>query len=375
VPVTDQADHGPEPEPGPGFEPAEPAPEPSSPRSITLSIATVALALGLSAVSALPLPYAISGPGPTLNTLGKVDGKPLISVSGAQTYPTTGELRLTTVSTAGGPGYPVSLGEVIRGWASGSTSVVPVESIFPTQQTKAQIDQQGQAEMTTSQEDASVAALEELGYTVPTTLTVGGVVDGSGAKGLLDKGDVITSIDGTRLTSFSQLSAAMDRVKPGATVTLGITRAGAEKTVEVVTTDGGQGRALIGVLIDPTFDMPVKISIQIDNIGGPSAGTMFALGIIDVLTPEDDAAGKIIAGTGTMDLTGAVGPIGGIEQKMFGAVRDGATWFLAPAGNCADVVGHVPDGLHVVRIATLHEAREAVLAIGAGKGDTLPTCS
>ncbi len=149
----------------------------------------MALALGLSAASALPLPYAISGPGPTLNTLGKADGKPLIAISGAQTYPTTGELRLTTVSTAGGPGYPglarrgdPRLGvRLDRRWCPSSRS-------SPPQQTKAQIDQQGQAEMTTSQEDASVAALEELGYTVPTTLTVGGVVDGSGAKGRAGQG-------------------------------------------------------------------------------------------------------------------------------------------------------------------------------------------
>jgi len=129
------------------------------------------------------------------------------------------------------------------------------------------------------------------------------------------------------------------------------------------------------VLIDPTFDMPVDVTISIDDIGGPSAGTMFALGIIDKLTPEDEADGEVIAGTGTMDVTGAVGPIGGIRQKLAGAERDGADWFLAPAGNCDEVVGHVPDGLRVVRVATLHEARVAMEAIGAGEAGDLPTCA
>ena len=146
----------------------------------------------------------------------------------------------------------------------------------------------------------------------------------------------------------------------------------------VKTTDDGHGRSLIGVLVDPTFTMPVDVKIRISDIGGPSAGTMFALGIIDKLTAEDLANGVVIAGTGTMDLTGRVGPIGGIEQKMAGAVGDGATWFLAPAENCGDVVGHVPSGLHVVRVATLHEARLAVQAIGAdpaAAARTLPTCT
>ncbi|WP_448630108.1 S16 family serine protease [Cellulomonas soli] len=136
-----------------------------------------------------------------------------------------------------------------------------------------------------------------------------------------------------------------------------------------------QGRAQIGVYIDPAFDLPVDVAIKIDDIGGPSAGTMFALGIIDKLTPEDEADGQVIAGTGTMDVTGEVGPIGGIRQKMAGALRDGATWFLAPAGNCDEVVGHVPEGLHVAKVATLHEAREAITAIGAGSTDDLPTCT
>lgn len=349
--------------------------QPATPRSIMLGVSMVALALLLAVAVALPLPYAVTAPGPTLNTLGEHDDKPLIEISGAPTYPTTGQLRLTTVSTAGGPGYPVTLADVLRGWAAPADSVVPVETLFPPDQTEQQISDQGQAEMTSSQEDATVSALEELGYDVPTTLGVGGVVQGSGADGVLEKGDIITSVDGTDVTSFSALSTLMDAIEPGATVSLGITRGGTAQTVQVVTTDDGNGRALIGVLLDPTFDFPVQVSIQIENIGGPSAGTMFALGIIDMLTPQDEAAGKVIAGTGTMDLTGTVGPIGGIRQKMAGAERDGATWFLAPADNCSEVVGHVPDGLHVVKISTLHGARLAVEAIGAGKGDTLPTCS
>lgn len=349
-------------------------PEPAvSPRAITLSGTSVVLALALAAASAIPLPYAISSPGPTLDTLGSVADVPLIEISGAPTYPASGELLLTTVSTAGGPGYPVTLGDVLRGWVGGQRSVLPVEDVFGTGETEEEIAEASQAEMTTSQENATVAALEELGYTVPTTLTVAGVVDGSGAVGVLAEDDVLTSVDGVEVVSFSELSARMDLVTPGDPVTLGVRRGGEDYQLRVVTTDNA-GRALIGVLIDPTFDLPVDVSIQIEDIGGPSAGTMFALGIVDLLTEADEADGEVIAGTGTMDLTGAVGPIGGIEQKMAGAVRDGAAWFLAPADNCPDVVGHVPAGLQVVKVATLHEARVAVEAIGAGTAADLPTC-
>jgi PDZ domain-containing protein len=265
---------------------------------------------------------------------------------------------------------------VLAGWVSGSRLVLPVENVFPQDATQEQLDQQNEAQMVSSQENATVAALEELGYAVPVTLTVHDAVEGSGAEGVVEPGDVLVAFDGTPLTSYGQLIDLLDATEPGSTVTLGVQRDGAATDLEVVTAaredrDGSQ----LGVYIDPTFDPPVDVTIQIDRIGGSSAGTMFALGIIDKMTPEDEADGEVIAGTGTMDLNGAVGPIGGIRQKMAGALRDGATWFLAPADNCDEVVGHVPDGLDVVKVSTLHEAREAVEAIGAGETGDLPTCT
>ena len=343
-------------------------------RAVTLSVLTVLLALLLAVASAIPLPYAISGPGPTRNTLGDQAGVPLISISGAATYPATGKLLLTTVSTSGGPGYPVTLGDVLRGWASADRSVRPVEDVFPQSESRQEIEQANQADMISSQENATVSALEELGYAVPTTLTVASTMPSSGADGVVEKGDVVTSLDGSPVTSFADLSAGMDAVSPGAEVVLGVTRAGGPQDLSITTTDDGTGRAILGLFIDPTFAFPVDVSIKIDDIGGPSAGTMFALGIVDRLTPQDEANGEVIAGTGTMDLTGRVGPIGGIQQKLIGARRDGAQYFLAPADNCDEVVGHVPSGLTVLRISTLHEARAAVVAIGKGTAGDLPGC-
>ncbi|MGO2042737.1 MAG: YlbL family protein, partial [Cellulosimicrobium funkei] len=221
--------------------------------------------------------------------------------------------------------------------------------------------------------NATVAALTELGYDVPATLTVEGTVPDSGSDGVVEPGDVIVALDGAPVRTYQDLIDGLAAVAPGDDVTLRVQRDGAETDLTVATTDGGD-TALLGVFIDPAFDFPVDVEIQIEDIGGPSAGTMFALGIVDQLTPEDEANGVVIAGTGTMSVEGDVGPIGGIQQKLYGALRDGATWFLAPQANCPEVVGNVPDGLHVAAVATLADARAAMEAIGAGEGDSLPTC-
>lgn len=356
-----------------------PPPPPPSPAVVTRTVASVALALLLAAGTFLPVPYAIEAPGPTVDTLGSQgtgeDAEPLIRVDGAKTYPTTGELRMVTVSTSGGPGYPVLLGDVLRSWLSRADSTVPAEVLFPPSASRDDLDKEGQAQMTSSQENATVSALEELGYTVPTTLLVDGTVEGSGADGQLLKGDVLVALDGTDVGSMRDLARALDARTPGDTVEVGVTRDGARVDVPVVTREGTDGTPVLGVYLDPSFEYPIKVSFTTKDIGGPSAGTMFALGIIDKLTPEDEANGQVIAGTGTMDLTGTVGAISGIRQKMIGATRDGARWFLAPASNCDEVVGHVPDGLRVVRITTLHDARLAVEAIGKGAAQDLPTCS
>ena len=349
-------------------------PAPLTPRAITLAASTVLTSVLVAVAAVLPMPYAISSPGPTKDTLGEESGKPLIAVEGEETFPASGELLLTTVSVAGGPDYPVGLAQVVHAWFARERSVTPVELVFQPSVSRDEVDAQNQAAMISSQENATVAALEELGYEVPTVLTVSDVMPGTGAAEVVEAQDVIVAVGGQDVLSFSDLSAAMDEVDAGDDVEVGVLRDGERVDLTVTTGSDDQGESLLGVYIDPEFDLPVDVTIQIENIGGPSAGTMFALGIIDKLTEADEANGTTIAGTGTMDLTGTVGPIGGIRQKLFGALEDGATWVLAPEANCGDVVGNVPDGLRVVSVGTLSEAREAVEAIGAGDTEGLPTC-
>jgi PDZ domain-containing protein len=361
------------PDPFPGPEDRLPEDRPSR-RSLVLSAGLLASSVLLAVLVVLPVPYAITSPGPTRDVLGEEGDTPLIQVEGAETFASTGQLRLTTVSATGGPGYPSGVLGALGAWWDRSSVVMPAEAIFPPDQTQDEIDESNSEAMVSSQENATVAALTELGYEVPATLVVAQTLEGTGAADVLQEGDVLLALDGTEVNDYQTLVTMLGDIAPGSTITLTIERDGERTDVDVVTGERDDGGALIGIAIDPEFDFPVDVTISIDGIGGPSAGMMFALGIVDKLTPADEANGVTIAGTGTMDVTGAVGAIGGIRQKMAGAARDGASWFLAPSSNCDEVVGFEPAGLHVVAVETLSDAVDAMTAIGAGDGASLPTC-
>ena len=348
-------------------------------RTVVMLIGGFSAVLIATLAALLPVKYAVLHPGPVLNTLGevKVKGKatPLISISGRKTYPTSGQLDLTTVSVVGGPNRPITLVQVITGWLDRTAAVVPQEQVFTPGQTQQQSDAENQAEMVSSQESATAAALATLGIAVPTKLSVAGVAPTAPASKLLKDGDVIRSVNGQKITDLQKLRTLLEATKAGAEVEMSIQRKGVDRTLTVATIASPEdGRTVLGVYLDPTFSFPFSVKIQIEDIGGPSAGTMFALGIIDTLTEGDLTGGKKIAGTGTIDADGLVGPIGGIRQKLVGARNAGARYFLAPADNCDEVVKHVPDGLTVVKIDTLDHAEDAVKAIAAGKVSTLAGC-
>lgn len=348
-------------------------------RAITMGISGL-LAFGLLVVMlGLPVPYAVEGPGPTFNTLGEVSDHPLISIDGTKTYSSDGQLRLTTVTSAGGPGFPVNAGSVIRGWLSPSMMVQPAEAVFGPELTEQEREHMTTAQMTSSQRNATAAALTALEYDVPATMEIVGAYPESGAAGIVQEGDVLTGLTTDsgehQLDSYTELSEILADTPAGSTVTLEVERAGERTPLSIRTSQGPQGGSLLGVALDVQFDFPVDVDIEIDNVGGPSAGTMFALGIMDLLTPDSLTGGHVVAGTGTISPDGRVGPIGGITLKMKGAVRDGAEYFLAPASNCSQVAGHVPEDLQVIRVATLSEAHEAVQAIAAGDTTDLPDCA
>ncbi|MFI5494770.1 PDZ domain-containing protein [Actinoplanes sp. NPDC051859] len=331
-------------------------------RGVTVILGALITALLAVGVMALPLPYVVLKPGPTVNTLGSDNGKEVIQVTKGQTSTSAGQLRLTTV----GVQPSVELVWAIRGWFSDEEAVVPRDVIYPPDRSEAQIEQKNAEEFKSSQTSAETVALRELGYPVQVFVTEV-VADGASA-GKLQKDDTIDTVDGTPVTSPAKLTELV-RAKPvGAALTIAYTRAGKPGTAQVTTKEAGGTNSgpRIGVAVDKKQSAPFTIAIDLDEIGGPSAGLMFTLGIIDKLKPEDLTGGKIIAGTGTIDDEGNVGPIGGIPQKLVGAKKAGAQLFLVPADNCAEALRNAVPDLAMAEVATVKDALTAVQTFTSG---------
>lgn len=346
-------------------------------RTTGWTVLVVALVLGL-VMSFLPTPYVIEQPGPVFDTLGsqEVDGTetPLISIDGETTYPTAGTLDMLTVSVVGSPEQTPSWAEVVQAYFDSSKAVVPLESVYPPDVTTEERDEQNAALMVDSQQEAIAAALSSLGYDFTTSVSVGSVSKDSPAEGELEAGDIVTSVNGQAVDSIDELRAAVAANGTGKPAVVDVTRDGAPVEASITPITSGD-TSVLGIGVQASFEFPFDIKIQLDNVGGPSAGMMFALGIIDKLSEGELNGGEKVAGTGTISADGTVGPIGGIRQKLYGARDAGADYFLAPASNCDEVTGHVPDGIRVFAVATLDDSLAALSAISSGDGmDALPSC-
>ncbi len=334
----------------------------------------LAVALCIVALT-LPVPYVIESPGPTFNTLGQDHGKPVIQVSGHATYPTSGNLDLVTVYVSGGPNGNVNIFEAYRAWLDRTDSVYPEELLYPPGTSQQEVNSRNAVAMTTSQENATAAALTQLKIDYASSLAVAALPKGSASEGKLKPDDVLLSIDGQPITDIKVIQDALAKGK-GSPVSVQLQRGGTTVEQSVTPQKTADGKYLLGIELQNKFKFPFDVNISLSNVGGPSAGMMFALGIIDSLTPGDLTGGKHFAGTGTIDPAGNVGAIGGIAQKMLGARKSGATVFFAPAANCNEVVGHVPDGLQIVKVGTLSQAYDAVQQIASGKDSSaLPACT
>jgi PDZ domain-containing protein len=340
-------------------------------RTLTLAIAGLATVAAIAVAVLFPVPYVILTPGPTLNTLGELSGKPLISITGHPTYPTTGHLNMVTISYEGGPGSDLNVFQALRAWLDPSEAVVPESELFPPGQSAQVTQTQDTEEMASSQELATAAALTELHISYQTQVEVLSTVAGYPASKSLKAGDIIEAVDGKPVTGETSLSSMITSYPVGTTLQLKVDREGKTLMLPVASKASGS-TAVIGVDVREQYQFPVNVSISVGDIGGPSAGMMFALGIIDKLTNTNLTGGKFIAGTGEITAAGQVQPIGGIQQKMVGARDAGATVFLAPAGNCSDVSGAVPAGLRIVKVSTLSQAVSDLEAIKAGK--SVPSC-
>ncbi|KUN82611.1 YlbL family protein [Streptomyces griseoruber] len=253
-----------------------------------VAVCAVPLAGLLAAAVFAPLPFSVAQPGMTANVLGENQGTEVITISGAPTRDTSGQLRMTTIE-ATGPDADVRLGDVIDGWFRTDQAIMPRDSVYPSGQSTKEIEQHNTEQMEESQDAATEAALRYL-----------------------------------------------DR------------------------TDDG-----------------IKVTLKLSDVGGPSAGLLFSLGIVDKLDGNGDGGdltgGRTIAGTGTIDAAGTVGAVGGVSLKTQAARRDGATVFLVPKDECGDAKSELPKGLRLIPVTTLKGAVNALTALEGGKG-SVPSC-
>lgn len=337
--------------------------------------AGILMAITLGAAFLLPVPYVTLEPGPTFDVLGERDGTEVIAISGAETYPTTGRLAMTTVSQIGG-NTSLTMGSALAGWLLPDRTIEPRDVRYPPGSDAQQERQIDEAVFEASSSSALAAAAGYLGRPVESTVLVSSVEPDSPADGILESGDEITAVNGTPTASSVAVGLAVRAEPVGSEITVDYVRDGDAATATISggpRPDGGEG-SYLGVLLVNSYSSDFTAEVSLDGIGGPSAGMIFALGMVDKMTPEDLLGDGFVAGTGTIDAEGLVGPIGGIDKKMIAAADEGAGLFLAPRGNCADVAQRVPDGLTVAAVGSLSEAIDSIKSWRDGAQD-LPSCA
>jgi Lon-like protease len=324
-----------------------------------------------------PVPYVAMRPGPVEDTLGDIGGHQVVEVRGEPTFPTSGRLDLTTVSVTA-PTAALTLGDALVAWFDPQRALVPRDLYYPPQQSVQEVEQESAVAMSSSQDAAIVSALHELRYRVPFSIEVRSVVKDGPAAGHLRVGDVITAVNGTPAKEALQVSNLLQQVEPGKPATFTVQRAGDTVTVTSPTMESPDepGRTLVGITLADDPHLPFHVSIELgDRIGGPSAGLMFSLAIVDKLTPGPLTGGEHIAGTGTIGVDGRVGPIGGIGQKLAGAEDAGASVFLVPSANCGEATHAPVDDIRMVRVRTLHSAVDSLQKLADDPDAAVPTCS
>lgn len=345
-------------------------------RTASLTVAILLLVVLATAAFAAPLPYVVLAPGLTENTLGTVNGKPVVTISGHRTYPTGGHLDLTTVSVTS-PDYHPRLPEILNAWWSPREIVLPRDAVYAPEQSVQQVEQQNQNQMLGSQRSAIVAGLTAAGFDA-VDVTVASILKEAPADGVLRKGDVITAVNGTSVDSAQQVVDAVSRLSPGDSVSVGVDRGGTSRqfTMTAQPAPDDPTSARIGARLKDAYRPPFDVSIRLgQDIGGPSAGLMFSLAVYDLLTPGKLNGGRFVAGTGTIDAAGSVGVIGGIQQKIAGAYDSGARVFLVPSGDCAEATGSdLADQVELVRVATIEQAIRALQELDAGRDGAVPRC-
>ena len=332
-------------------------------------LATFIIAAGAGVM--LPSGYVIERPGSSFNVNGEIDGTPVISVTEVESFESETRLDVLTVSVLGNQDSTPGWLEIFFAWIDPQQLVIPVDEVFPPDKTTDEVRAESVAMMETSQQEAVAVALNELGYDLEPEVYVSMVTEGGAASGSLVAGDFVKSVAGEAVTTIEDLQQRIQDSE-GSEVEITVLREGEEISYQL-TPQKSEDRYLIGVMVGYTYDFPIEIDLQLGNVGGPSGGMIFALGVFDALTEGSLLDDSHIAGTGTITASGVVGPIGGIDLKMLAAERDGVDLFLAPKANCPEIISSQPEDLLVVPVADFTEALAAIEIYKDGNTE-FPSC-
>lgn len=331
-------------------------------RILTLMVALVPIAVFGVLLAVVTVPFVSLGPGPTFDTLGEVDGKQVVDIEGIQTHPTSGHLNMTTVSQRD----DLTLGEALTLWLSGREQLVPRDLVYPPGKSREDIDKANNADFKRSEDSAEYAALGYLKY--PQAVTVATVSDPGPSVGKLQSGDAVDAVNGTPVATVDQFTSLLKKTKPGQLVVIEYRRKNAPPGVARITLGANPDRdyGFLGIAVLDAPWAPFTVDFNLANVGGPSAGLMFSLAVVDKLTTGDLVGSKFVAGTGTISADGKVGPIGGVGHKIVAARAAGATVFLVPSKNCYEASADNPPGLQLIKVDSLSQAVDGLHTMTSG---------
>lgn len=313
-------------------------------------------------LAAVPVPYVALGPGPTYDTLGEVEGKPVVAIEGTEVKPTTGHLNMTTVSQRDG----LTLGNALVFWASGDDQLVPRDLVFPPEKSREDIKNAQTADFQRSEDNAEYAALNYLKY--PKSVTAERINDPGPSAGKLQPGDALLAVDGTKVPDVEAFTKVLKATKPGQEIAIDYRRRDRSTGTARIKLGKNDDReyGYLGIAVQDAPWAPFTVDFNLANIGGPSAGLMFSLAVVDKLTDGDLNGGKFVAGTGSIGADGTVGPIGGISHKMPAAQSAGATVFLVPKENCDEARTVHGNTMELVKVENLTGAIDALKTLTSG---------
>ena len=317
----------------------------------------------LGSLLALPTGFVIERPGQSFNVMGELNDVPVISTKEVPTYESETRLDVLTVSLVGNRESTPSWLQILGAWLDPDQIVVPLDEVYPPNVSTEQIKAESAAQMEVSQQDAIAAALGHLGYEVPRSLYVNQVFQDSPASGKVVAADIVKSVNGNAVATVDELRAAI-AATAGDEIELQVSRSGVVKVLRI-TPELNQQNWVIGIGVSYVYDFPIALELQLGDVGGPSGGLIFTMGIIDKLTEGSLLGDTHLAGTGTIGGDGVVGAIGGVKLKMLAAEKSGADLFIGPRANCSEILGSEPTGLAVAVVSNLEEALEVSTSFAA----------